>query len=120
MSQQFFAPQQYAMPMVPPSQVPEGMQATRMGPPHASVLVPIMVSTEHAPTLQKEAAETVPTPERVQNQSNASSESGATLESTPKKESTLSWSTPKKESPNRELPAPKRTPPGFEKKPWKD
>jgi len=98
MSQQFFAPQQYAIPM--------------LHGPFGTMLVP----TELAPALEKEAqgvpAETVPTLERVQNPSNASSESGASPELTPKKDPTV--------PPKQQLPSRKRSPPGFEKSTLKD
>jgi len=105
--QQFFSPQlgfpiQQQM-VVPQSQVPEGMQPTQIG--LFGAIVPTLVQ-----------AETLPTLESVQTPSNASSESGVSV-------SVSGWGGPKKALPavpsKQQLPARKRSPPGFDKRPLK-
>jgi len=102
--QQFFTPQGFPIQqqMVPQSQVPEGMQPTQIG--LFGAIVPTLVP-----------AETLPTLESVQNPSNASSESGVSVHGLgPKKAPTV----PSKQ--HVQLPARKRSPPGFDKMPLKD
>jgi len=129
--QQFFTPQGFPIQqqMVPQSQVPEGMQPTQIG--LFGAIVPTLVP-----------AETLPTLEGVQTPSNASSESGVSVHwlgpkkalptlgsvqtpSNASSESVVSvhWLGPKKAPTvpsKQQLPARKRSPPGFDKMPLKD
>lgn len=116
--QQFpFAPQQMAgypmQPMIPQNQVPEGTQPEHIGP--FGVVVPVPTETV-ATILPNEAggapAETRATLESLQIKSNASSESGASPGLGPKKAPTP--------PPKEQLPARKRSPPGFGKMTLKD